>query len=88
MEVSCQLHASAALSPGNEPLDSRLGWPQDRFECCGGEENILPLSGVELRFLFLTARDVVVPTKLSRLSKYVQNALCTNVLVISLMKEK
>jgi hypothetical protein len=33
MEVSGQLHAPAALSPGKSPwypLDRRLGWPQSR----------------------------------------------------------
>jgi hypothetical protein len=45
MEVSGQLHALAALSPGKEtpvPLDRRLGGPQSRSRCHGLQNNILP----------------------------------------------
>jgi hypothetical protein len=45
VEVSCQLHAPAALSPGKDP---GLGGPQSR---CGryGEEKISTMPGLELR---------------------------------------
>jgi hypothetical protein len=45
MEVSGQLHAMAALSPGKEPLnllDRRLGGPQSRCGCGGEEKNSQP----------------------------------------------
>jgi hypothetical protein len=50
MEVSGQLHASAALSPGNShwyPLDRKLGWPQSRSGHGGEEINYQPLPGLE-----------------------------------------
>jgi hypothetical protein len=62
--------------PGNGPLDRKLIWPQSSSGCRGGEENILRLSRVELLIVPLTASNIiVVPTELSRLSKYIQNAL-------------
>jgi hypothetical protein len=42
MEVSGQLHASAALPPGKEPLNRRLGGFQS-----GVGKNSQPLSGLE-----------------------------------------
>jgi hypothetical protein len=50
MEVSDQLHASAALSPGENPwypLGRKLGGPQSRSGRCGEEKNPQPLSGLE-----------------------------------------
>jgi hypothetical protein len=47
MEVSGQLHASAALTPGEEPFDRRLAGLQSRTGH-GGEEKIFhPLPGLE-----------------------------------------
>jgi hypothetical protein len=47
MEMSDQLHAPAALPPGKEPLDRRLGGPQSRSGR-GGEEKIpSPPPGIE-----------------------------------------
>jgi hypothetical protein len=49
MDVSGQLHATAALPPGKSPpctpLDRRLGGPQSRYGCCG-EEKIRPRAGI------------------------------------------
>jgi len=42
MEVSGHLHTPAALTPGKEPLnplDRRLGGPQNRSELGGEEKN-------------------------------------------------
>jgi hypothetical protein len=48
MEVSGQLHASAALHPLKEhPLDRRLGGPQSRSGRGGEEKNSQPLPGLE-----------------------------------------
>jgi hypothetical protein len=50
MEVSCQLHAPAALPPGKEPrypLYGRLGGPQSRSGRSGEKKNSQPLSGLE-----------------------------------------
>jgi hypothetical protein len=51
MEVSGQLHTSAALPPGKvplvHPLDSRLGGSQSRYVRGGEEINSQPLSGLE-----------------------------------------
>jgi hypothetical protein len=48
MEVSGQLHAPAALPPGEEPLiPRRLGGPQSRSGRCGEEKNSHPLQGLE-----------------------------------------
>jgi hypothetical protein len=47
MEVSGQLHASAALA--RYPLDTTLAWLQKRFGLFGEEENYLPLPGFEAR---------------------------------------
>jgi hypothetical protein len=54
MEVSCQLHALAALPRGNSPwykLDMRLGGPQSRYGQCGKVKNLLLLPEIELGFL-------------------------------------
>jgi hypothetical protein len=54
MEVSGQLHASAALPPGKEPLyplDRRLGGPQNRSGHGGEEKNSQPLPGLEHPFI-------------------------------------
>jgi hypothetical protein len=48
MEVSCQLHAPAALSPGKSPwypLDRRLGGHQNRSGRGGEEKNSQPRRG-------------------------------------------
>jgi hypothetical protein len=50
MEVSDQLHASAALPQGKSlwyPLDRRMGRPQNRSERGGEEKNSQHLSGLE-----------------------------------------
>jgi hypothetical protein len=50
MEVSGQLHAPAALLPGKElldPLDRRMGGPQNRSGRGGEEKNSQPPSGIE-----------------------------------------
>jgi hypothetical protein len=71
MEVSGQLHALAALPPGKEPpypLDRRLVGPQSRCGRCGEGKNLLPLSGIESRFLDRPTRSLVaIPTEQSRL---------------------
>jgi hypothetical protein len=49
MEVSDQLHASAALPTWKSPrysLDRRLGEPQSRYGCCGEKKNPT-LPGIE-----------------------------------------
>jgi hypothetical protein len=50
MEVSGQLHAPAALSPGKEPcysLDRRVGGLQSRSGRGGDEKNSQPAPGIE-----------------------------------------
>jgi hypothetical protein len=50
MEVSCQLHAPAALPLGKSPwysLDRRLGGPQSRSGRGGVEKNIQPMPALE-----------------------------------------
>jgi hypothetical protein len=50
MEMSGQLHASAALPPGKEPLvpiGGRLGGHQSRYGRSGKEKNFQPLPGLE-----------------------------------------
>jgi hypothetical protein len=50
MEMSGQLHTSAALPPGKEPLgpmDRKLGGPQSRSGRCGEEENSQPPPEIE-----------------------------------------
>jgi hypothetical protein len=50
MDMSCQLHAPAALPQGKRPwypLDRRLGGPQSRSGRGGEEKNSRPLSGIE-----------------------------------------
>jgi hypothetical protein len=54
MEVSGQLHALAALSPGKEPmvpLDRRLGGPQSRSGRGGEEKNSQPPPDSQINFL-------------------------------------
>jgi hypothetical protein len=46
MEVSGQLHAPTALSPGKEFLDRRLGGPQNRSGRCVEQKN-LALPGIK-----------------------------------------
>jgi hypothetical protein len=48
MEVSGQLHASAALPPGKETMDRRLGGPQNRSGSGSEEKNSQPLPEIEL----------------------------------------
>jgi hypothetical protein len=50
MEVSGQLHSSAALTQGRSPwyaLDRRLGGPQSQSGRGGEEKNSQPLPGLE-----------------------------------------
>jgi hypothetical protein len=47
MEVSGQLRAQAALPPGKEPLDRRLGGPQGRSGHGDEKKNFQPLPGLE-----------------------------------------
>jgi hypothetical protein len=50
MEVSGQLHASAALSPGKDslvPIDRKLDEPQGRSGRGGEEKNSQHLPGIE-----------------------------------------
>jgi hypothetical protein len=50
MEVSGQLHAPAALTPGKSPwhpLDKRLGGPQSQSGRGGEEKNLQSLPGLE-----------------------------------------
>jgi len=47
MEVSGQLHASAALA--RYPLNTAVGWLQKQFRRFGEEENHMPLPGFEAR---------------------------------------
>jgi hypothetical protein len=47
MEVSGQLHAPAALSPGKDPLDRRLGGLQRRSRRGGEQKNSQSLPGLE-----------------------------------------
>jgi hypothetical protein len=49
MEVSDQLHVPAALSPGKEPLDRRLGGAQSRSGHNGEEKIFQRLQGIESR---------------------------------------
>jgi hypothetical protein len=67
MEVSGQLHVSVALPPGKSPLYTlakKLGGPQGRSGRCG-EENFLPMPGIESRFIgSLLSRKVSYPGSL------------------------
>jgi hypothetical protein len=50
MEVSGQLHAPTALTPGKcsrYQLDRRLGGPQSRYTRCGEEKNVM-LPGIKV----------------------------------------
>jgi hypothetical protein len=72
MEVSCQLHAPATLTPGTEPpvTDSIGGYmgPRAGLEVRGMRKCSLNLPGIEPRFLGRLTRSLVaIPTKLSRL---------------------
>jgi hypothetical protein len=52
MEVSGQLHAPAASTPGKSPwypLDRRLGWPQSRSGRGSEEKNSQLLPGMKPR---------------------------------------
>jgi hypothetical protein len=54
MEASGQLHAPPASPPWGENqvhLVLRAGKTQSRSKCCGDEKNLLPLPGIESRFL-------------------------------------
>jgi hypothetical protein len=68
MEVSGQLHASAALPPGEEHLlmDRRFGGPQSRSVRGGEEENSQPLTGFEPPTIQPVAQRYT--TELSRLN--------------------
>jgi hypothetical protein len=67
MEVSCQLHALAALPPGKSPwypLDMRLGGPQSQSGRGGEEDNSQPLPGLEPQIIQPVAQRYA--TELSR----------------------
>jgi hypothetical protein len=68
MEVSGQLHTSAALPPGKRPLyplDRRLRGPQKRSGHGGEEKNYQPLPGLEPPIIQPVAQRYI--TELSRL---------------------
>jgi hypothetical protein len=68
MEMSGQLHASAALTPGKNPwypLARRLGGPQSRSGCGGEEKNSQLLPGLEPPIIQPVAERYT--TELSRL---------------------
>jgi hypothetical protein len=58
MEVSGQLHSSAALSPRKKPL----GESQSLSGRCGEEKNLFPLAGIELQQC--SPYGVAIPTEL------------------------
>jgi hypothetical protein len=54
MEMSCLFHALVALAAEKEPpalLYTGLGGPQSQPGRCEGEKILLPLPGIESRFL-------------------------------------
>jgi hypothetical protein len=60
--MSGQLHAPAALPPGNCPpcqLYRRLGGSQSRSGRYGEERNLLPLPGIEPQFLNRSAHSLI-----------------------------
>jgi hypothetical protein len=49
MEVSGQLHATVALSPGRkapEPIGYEGSWAQNQYERNGEQKDLLPLPGI------------------------------------------
>jgi hypothetical protein len=67
MEVSGQLHRTAALPP--YPLNKWLGGRHIRFTTFGEKKNVVPLLGIEPHFLGSPARSLLTtPTELSRLN--------------------
>jgi hypothetical protein len=63
MEMEVQLHGPATFTPGGKrPCARRLSRPQNRSACCGVENNILPLPGIEP-----SPKPVAVSTELSLL---------------------
>jgi hypothetical protein len=65
MEVSCQIHAPAALLPGKKPpllILWKAGLPQSASERYGEEKNLAP-AGKRTPAL----QPVAIPTELSRL---------------------
>jgi hypothetical protein len=59
LEVSDQLHALAALTPVDKPLDKRLGEPQSGSGSCGVEKKSLALAGNETPAVHLVARRYI-----------------------------
>jgi hypothetical protein len=74
MEVSGQLHPTAALPPGKEPsylLDRRLGGLQSRSGRGGDEKNSQSPPGIEPYNLYRSARSpVAIPTELGPIKKF------------------
>jgi hypothetical protein len=62
MQVSGELNAPAALPLGRivwHPLNTRLGGSQSPYEQFAQKENLLPLSGIEPRFLYRPTHALV-----------------------------
>jgi len=62
MKANSQIHAPAALNPGNRPQNSmigRLGGPQTRSGLYKGKTNVLPLSATESPFVGCSAQSLV-----------------------------
>jgi hypothetical protein len=70
MEVRCQLHAPAALPPGNRtryPLERRLGGPQRRSARRGEGNNSVSTGTQTATARPSSPHPVAIPTELSRL---------------------
>jgi hypothetical protein len=61
MEVSGQLHDTAALPPGKEPLDRTLGVPQNRSGGGGEDKNMSPAGHPVSLLTELKGKDKFVP---------------------------
>jgi hypothetical protein len=62
MDVSDQLHASAALPPGEEhpvPIGYESGWAPEPVWTYGEKKNLFPLPGIEPQFLGRPARSLI-----------------------------
>jgi hypothetical protein len=79
MEVSGQLHAPAALPPGEEPpvpIGQEAGWAQRRSGRGGEEINSHPLTGLELLTIkpvaqsYTTELSQFVPSSLNQSSSF------------------
>jgi hypothetical protein len=74
MEVSGQLDLQGNWE--RYPLYRRLGGPQSRSERCGVQKHLLPLPGIESRFLCRPARNPnVMPSEPLRLLGVYRNRL-------------